>query len=150
MKLLLSVLTFAITLALSSTSVAESTGGEHHDPLSEKMNSFFPKPQAREGANITPDKPTLSAPKFFAAMAADKVELTWGAVEGADEYHVQVAKDPNFKWLVKDDNHHKSTSFEITNLEAGKHYYWRVAAVKSGNWDTFRKSYFATSMFETK
>lgn len=150
MKLLLSVLTFAITLALSSASVAESTGGEHQDPLIEKMTSLFPKPQAREGRNVIPNKPNLSAPKFFASMPTDKVELTWSAVDGADEYHVQVAKDPEFKWLIKDDNHHKGTSLELTNLEAGKHYYWRVSTVKNSNWDTFRKSYFATSMFETK
>jgi hypothetical protein len=51
--------------------------------------------------------------------------------------------------LVTEDHFFKGTSFDVKNLEEGKHYFWRVSAVKSENQSRFRKSFFATSMFET-
>lgn len=150
MKILVSLLAFAMTLALTSTSVAEEAAhGGGHGGLTEKMNALFPQPKADPAKNQVPAKPELAGPSYFASIKGDKATLTWKAVAGADEYHVQVATDPNFKWLVANDYSVKGTSFEATALEAGKHYYWRVAAVKTSNWDTFRKSFFAMSMFET-
>lgn len=151
MKTALSLLAFALTLALTSPSVAEEAahgGGGHHD-LSGKMNALFPQPATELEKRQVPGKPELAAPTYFAQIKGDKATLQWKAVEGADEYHVQVATDPNFKWLVADNNHVKATSFDATGLEAGKHYYWRVAAVRSTNWTTFRHGFFASSMFET-
>lgn len=150
MKILVSLLAFALTLALTSPSLAEQGhGGGGHGNLAEKMNALFPEPQAQPEKNNVPTKPELSAPAYFAEVKGEKATLTWKAVQGAEEYHVQLATDPNFKWLVANEYHHKATSFEATGLEAGKHYYWRVAAVKPNNWSTFRKSFFATSMFAT-
>lgn len=149
MKIAASLLAFALTLTLTSVSLAEGGHGGGHGNLAEKMNSLFPEPQAQPEKRAVPAKPDLSSPAYFSEVKGDKVELKWTAVPGADEYHVQVATDPNFKWLVANEYHHKTTSFEATGLEAGKHYFWRVSAVKSKNWDTFRKSFFATSMFTT-
>ena len=149
MKVLVSLLAFAATLALTSPSLAEEGHGGGHGGLSEKMNSLFPPKQAQAEKRDVPAKPELAAPAFFAKVAGDKTNLEWKAVAGADEYHVQVATDPNFKWLVANEYHHKATSFEVTGLEAGKQYFWRVAAVKDNNWTTFRKGFFAQSMFET-
>lgn len=152
MKILVSLLAFAMTLALTSRSVAADDahgGGGHGGGLTEKMNALFPKPKTDPAKSDVPAKPDLASPAYYASVAGDKTTLTWKAVAGADEYHVQVATDANFKWLVANDYHFKGTSFEVTGLEAGKHYFWRVAAVKSKNWDTFRKSFFAMSMFET-
>lgn len=149
MKILVSLLAFAMTLALSTPSLAEEGKGEGHENLPAKMNALFPPKEAQLEKRDLPAKPELSSPAYFSAIKGDKVNLQWKAVTGADEYHVQVATDPNFKWLVKEDFHNKATSFEVTGLEAGKHYFWRVAAVKSNNWTTFRKGFFAMSMFET-
>lgn len=150
MKLLVSLLAFVATLALTSPSLAEQGhGGGGHGNLAEKMNALFPPKQAEPAKREVPSKPELSAPAYFTKISGDKVTLQWKEVAGADEYHVQVATDPNFKWLVANDYHHKTTSFEATGLEAGKEYFWRVAAVKSTNWSTFRKGYFANSMFAT-
>ncbi|WP_295905479.1 fibronectin type III domain-containing protein [uncultured Bdellovibrio sp.] len=150
MKILVSLFAFALTLALTSPSLAEEGhGGGGHENLPEKMNALFPQPAEKPEKHDVPAKPELSAPAYFSEVAGDKTALTWKAVPGADEYHVQVATDPNFKWLVANEYHHKTTSFDVTGLEAGKHYFWRVAAVKSNNWSTFRKSFFATSMFAT-
>lgn len=153
MKIALSLLAFALTLALTSPSVAEEAahggGGGHHGNLSETMNALFPQPKADPNKRAVPEKPELAGPANFAKITGDKVTLQWKAVEGAEEYHVQLATDPNFKWLVANEYHVKATSFDASGLEAGKHYYWRVSAVKPNNWSTFRRSYFAGAMFET-
>lgn len=153
MKIALSLLAFAMTLALTSKSVAADEahggGGGHHGDLTEKMNALFPQPQADAEKRKVPEKPELAGPASFSKIEGGKVTLQWKAVEGADEYHVQLATDPNFKWLVANDYHVKATSFDASGLEPGKHYFWRVAAVKSHNWSTFRRSFFASSSFET-
>lgn len=153
MKILVSVLAIALTFALTSKSLAseEAHGEGHggHEQLAEKMNSLFPPKQADMEAQKIPAKPELSSPAYFTAVKGDTVKLEWKAAQGAQVYHVQVATDANFKWLVAEDQTHKETSFEVTKLEAGKHYFWRVASVRPDNWKTFRKSFFASSMFET-
>ncbi|WII72568.1 fibronectin type III domain-containing protein [Bdellovibrio sp. 22V] len=156
MKILVSLFAFALTLALTSPSLAdqahEQQGKGHgggHGNLAEKMNALFPEKQPHAEKRQVPSAPELVSPEFYSTVKSDKVTLQWKAVNGADEYHVEVATDPNFKWIVAQDYHHKGTSFEATGLEAGKHYFWRVAAVGSQNWSTFRKSFFAKSMFET-
>ncbi|KHD88638.1 MAG: hypothetical protein OM95_07480 [Bdellovibrio sp. ArHS] len=150
MKIAVSLFAFALTLALTSPSLAEEGhGGGGHGGLAEKMNALFPPKQPVPAKRDVPAAPELSAPAYFSEIKADKAALQWKAVEGASEYHVQLATDPNFKWLVANEYHVKGTSFEATGLEAGKHYYWRVAAVADANWSTFRRSFFATSMFAT-
>lgn len=149
MKFLLSVLAFAATLTLTSPSLAEEGHGGGHGNLAEKMNALFPPKKAQLEKRDVPAKPELASPAYFAQVTGDKATLQWKAVAGADEYHVQVATDPNFKWLVANEYHQKATSFDATGLEAGKEYFWRVAAVKTTNWSTFRKGYFAMSMFAT-
>ncbi len=153
MKILIAVFIFALTLtltlSLSPKALASEEGHGGHEELAEKMNSLFPEKQAKMAARQAPEKPTLTSPTYFAAITGNNVKLQWTAVQEAEEYHVQVATDPNFKWMVKEDFAHKENSFDLTDLEAGKKYFWRVSAVKPNNWKTFRKSYFATSMFET-
>lgn len=152
MKIVLSLFAFALTLALTSPSIAAEGGGGHgggHGDLTETMNKLFPQPKPDAEKRKVPEKPELAGPAIFSKIEGGKVTLQWKAVEGADEYHVQLATDPNFKWLVANEYHVKATSFDAANLEPGKHYFWRVAAVKSTNWSTFRRSFFAGSSFET-
>lgn len=156
MKMITSILnlTLALTLTLifafTAKAFASEGGHEGHEELSKKMNSLFPTKEANLEDRKIPAKPSLTSPTYFSSIAGNTVKLTWSPGEGAEEYHIQVATDPNFKWLVAEDFSHKETSFEFAQLEAGKHYYWRVASVKPNNWKTFRKSMFATSMFETQ
>ncbi|MBO9665859.1 MAG: fibronectin type III domain-containing protein [Bdellovibrio sp.] len=152
MKIFASLVAFAMTLALTCPSLAEEShggGGHSKEALGEKMNELFPPKQADMEAQAVPAKPELTSPEYFAAIKTDSVTLKWKDAEGAQVYHVQVATDPNFKWLVANEQEVKGTSFDVTKLEAGKHYFWRVASVRPDNWKTFRKSYFAMSMFET-
>lgn len=145
MKLMVSLLMFSITLALTAPALA--SGG--HGDLEARMNALFPPKHADISKGIAPAKPELVAPAYFTVVNGSQVKLEWKAVEGADEYRLQVATDPNFKWLVTNENFLKDTSFEVTGLEAGKHYFWRVAAIKSDNASTHRVSFFAASMFAT-
>lgn len=155
MKILVSVIAFALTLALTAPSTAKAAGGgggsaaDHHKVLTEKMNALFPPPKQNLEARIAPKTPELAGPAYLAQVSGGTANLQWKAVPTADEYHVQVATDPNFKWLVANEYHVKQNSFEARGLEAGKQYFWRVAAVKTTNWVTFRRSFFATSTFET-
>jgi hypothetical protein len=148
MKILVSVFAFVLSLSFNSLASEEGHGG--HEELSKKMNSLFPEKEANLAERTTPEKPALTNPAYFSSISGTTVKLEWKEAKDAEEYHVQVATDPNFKWLVAEDFALKTTSFEVSNLEAGKHYYWRVASVKPNNWKTFRKSFFATSMFETQ
>jgi hypothetical protein len=139
-----------MTLALTCPTLAEeSHGGGGHENLAEKMNSLFPPKQADMEAQAIPAKPELTSPEYFSAIKTDSVTLKWKEAQGAQAYHVQVATDANFKWLVANEQEVKGTSFDVTKLEAGKHYFWRVASVRPNNWSTYRKSFFVMSMFET-
>lgn len=159
MKILLSILAFAMTLTLANKSVAadgghgEGHGEGHksavHDPSAE-MNKLFPKKEADLTKRVPPAKPELVSPEFHATVDAKAVELKWKEVSGATHYHVQVAKDPNFKWLVSDNFEVKETSFKVEGLEAGKNYFWRVLSVNKNMEQLFTKSPFAPSSFVTK
>lgn len=140
MKIMLSVLAALVTLTVGMTSLANEGGRDN--------NALFPEPTPVKTDAITPLKAQLVEPAFFAKIADSKVKLTWKSVETADAYHVQVAKDPQFKWLLSDENLFNGTSFEVANLEAGKQYFWRVAAIKTTNLPGHRKSLFTSSMFE--
>lgn len=150
MKIILSVLVFALTLSLSHRTLAEGGGhGGGHENISERMNALFPPKKADPKQRDLPAKTELEAPAFYAKISGGQTSLKWKAVEGADAYHLQVATDPNFKWLKVDEFFLKDTTFALSSLEPGLHYYWRVNAVKTNNEPLFRKSGFVMSMFET-
>lgn len=140
MKIMLSVLAAIVTLTFGMTSLASEGGRDN--------NALFPQPTPNKTESVTPEKTQLVEPAFYAKIGDAKVKLAWKAVATADAYHVQVAKDPQFKWLLSDENLFNGTTYEVSNLEAGKQYFWRVAAIKTTNLPGHRKSLFASSMFE--
>ena len=113
-------------------------------------NKLFPQPKLETKLGLTPGKTTLLSPDFMQQVSGAKVELRWKDVSDAPEYHVQVATDPNFKWLTVDQNNVKENKFEVSGLEAGKTYFWRVASVNTGKVKTHQKSPFVQSSFVTK
>lgn len=130
--------------------VAEShEGGDAHHDLGKKMNSLFPGKLKNAALSTTPAAVETVAPKFLAAVPAGTVKLEWSDSK-APEYHLQVATDPNFKWLVVNEKFVKATSYEFANAEAGKKYFWRVAAFNPANDSYFTKSNFSGSAFTTK
>ena len=178
MNLLIATFVFFLTIGLSIQSVAEENHGADelatvckagstpacdpkpvhapaghgggHGNISEKMNSLFPEKQADLAKSTRPTKAEPTSPKFLATVAAGAVNLEWQATEGATNYHVQVATDPQFKWLVANDHFVKTTNFNFAQAEAGKRYFWRVASVKDQNESAFTKSNFVSSAFNVK
>ncbi len=142
MKFLVSFITFTLFLLIAIPSLSKDQ--PHRD-----NNSLFPPKQPNKALSTPPSATTLAEPAFMAKISGAETTLKWSPVDGVETYHLQVATDPVYKWLVADEKLYKGTSFQVKGLEAGKHYYWRVAAVKPENMNTFMKSEFARSMFET-
>jgi len=144
MKILVSVLVFVTALTLGVNSVAEMNKEGAID-----MDGLFPPPKNDVSLGQRPDKPELVAPTFFQKIGDSKVTLEWKAVANATAYHVQVATDPNFKWLVTEKQDFNGTSLEVSGLEGGKHYFWRVSGQKPDNKPGHTQGVFASSMFAT-
>ncbi len=152
---LFSILTLFSLLITPALSFANEEG-EHaaaapavEEKHSKTATQFFPKKQADKTMATRPEAPELLEPAFMTKVTGGSVTLKWKEVAGSTNYHFQLATDPNFKWLVKDDFLFQGTSYQATGLEAGKHYYWRVAAQKGTNDPAYTKSGFNKSMFET-
>ena len=133
---------FAIILTsiLFSLATTANEGGRDNGAL-------FPQPTKDQARGTQPDAPTIVSPAFNATTGGGNVELKWNSVKNANGYHLQVAKDPNFKWLVAEQNPMTETTFTVTGLEKGKTYFWRVAAYTLGNHQSYSKSWFTKSSF---
>jgi hypothetical protein len=127
---------------------AHHEGG--HGDKEAKMNALFPGKIKDPSKSNKPMSVELVAPKFLESISGTSVKLNWKESSAASAYHVQVASDPNFKWLVSNDQNVKGTSFDVNALESGKKYYWRVAARSPDNDPLFTKSNFVSSAFQTK
>lgn len=134
---IVSVLTLMSSLGLAA-------GGEKKPHM-----KLFPKPEANQALATRPGKVTLLEPAALTKVNAAQVTLKWQAVEIADSYRIQIAKDANFKWLVRTEDFHKETSLEVTNLEPKTRYYWRVYAWKTDNDPSWMSSFADFSSFET-
>ncbi len=128
----------------------DNTHQEGHNDLSKKMNSLFPEKQKDPRVSTRPLQVKLESPKFLTVVSAPSVKLGWSDGAGATSYHLQVATDPNFKWLLVNEHFVKGSSYDLAKLEAGKRYFWRVASVKDDNISMFTKSLFVSSAFDTK
>lgn len=127
---------------------------EHQAPhaaehKAEHGTDFFPPKPVDATVATTPAKTELKSPEFFSSIKGNEVVLNWSTATGADSYHVQVATDANFKWLIANEFFVKATTFQVKSLEAGKHYFWRVAGMKSDNDAGYVNGPFAASMFTT-
>jgi hypothetical protein len=118
----------------------------HH---AEVLNSLFPTKTPDKSLSQVPVTPDLVEPGFLASVNKT-VSLRWTAAYGADNFHLQIATDPNFKWLVLNEKFVQTNTFEFTAPETGKKYYWRVAGHSNGNKAGYTKSNFASSVFEVK
>lgn len=115
-----------------------------------RKNDFFPKKPADKALSARPASAELLEPKAFSVVTGNQVTLKWQAAQGADSYRVQVATDPNFKWLVAAQDFVKETSFQVTGLQPGQQYFWRIYGMKPENETGFSSSFPSVSSFETK
>ena len=144
---------FLLTLTgftLSFSVFAADGGHGGGSPAHRDNTTLFPQPKADPTKSALVVRPQLMSPSFNASLSGDSTVLKWTVVPGADVYHLQVATDPNFKWLTLDDHQVKASEFNLKGLEAGKKYYWRVAGWKNDNVAGANKGAFSSSVFEIK
>lgn len=123
-------------------SAAPAGGGHSRPPL------YEPKLADKSLATI-PMKAKLVEPKFLAKISGNTADLKWEAIENATSYRVQVATDATFKWIIAEAVSQEGTSYQVTGLEKGKQYFWRVAGVKRDNDPGYIQGHFSSSSFET-
>jgi hypothetical protein len=151
MKLLLTFLSLTFTFAaFANAPEHKASHANTHASQSGANLNLFPPPQADSAKASRPNKPELTEPNFHAKITGDSVTLKWNAVDSVNAYHLQVATDPNFKWIVSESPMMSETSFQVSGLQKSTHYFWRVAAVKSENDATYMKSWFSGSEFEVQ
>lgn len=141
---------FAASLLSFSIASAEIHGAPAAHGGKSDPSKLFPQPKMNKPKTTPPKKTELIEPAFMAQVSAPNVTLKWNAVDAAENYHLQVATDATFKWLKVNENFVKRPSYDLTQLEPGKTYYWRVAAVKNSNDPMYIKGPFETSSFEVK
>lgn len=140
---------FGLTILMQNPALAAGDGHGGGGLPHRDNNALYPQPQADITKATPPPQAKLTEPKFQ-AKTETAVTLRWEAATGADHYHVQVATDPNFKWLVTENHNVSGTSFEAKDLKPGTKYFWRVAGWKSDNMAATNKAAFAISTFETR
>ncbi len=128
----------------SHESAEASHESNHHN------TNFFPKKQADKTKASRLAQVELLEPKALSSVSGTSVTLKWKAVEGADNYRVQVATDPNFKWLVTQKDFLKETSLQVDGLQAGNHYFWRVYPWKDDNDPSWMSGFGNWSSFEVQ
>ncbi len=103
---------------------------KHMTEENHEKPDFFPKKQADKSKATRLPMVELLEPKALSTVTGTSVTLKWKAVPGAESYRVQVATDPNFKWLVEGPTKDfvKETSIQVSDLKPGLHYFWRVYA----------------------
>lgn len=144
LSILISVLFITFNLGQAESEPHGQAGAKaKHDP-----GSLFPQPKLNKSKTTPPPATELMEPAFMAKITGNSVKLRWSSVAGAENYHLQIATDPNFKWLTLDNHFQKTISYDVTDLAPGKTYYWRVAAVRNSNDATYIKGDFVKSMFE--
>lgn len=149
----IATLSFAVP-TLAAEDKGHGTADGHNtapSPIVHRENSsLFPPKKADPSKSTPPATPKLVAPKFQEELAAGDVTLKWEDVPTASVYHVQVATDPNFKWLKIDDHSVRATTLDVKGLEKGRLYFWRVAGWKNDNMAATSHGQFAVSTFEVK
>jgi len=75
-----------------------------------------------------PSTPILLSPLNFAKNIKTSTTFSWEANQNAAKYNFQLSEDKQFKNLIYNLNDIYSNSFNVSNLDYQKTYYWRVSA----------------------
>jgi hypothetical protein len=140
----------SFSLSSLNVSAAEHSGhSDHQDKRgsSQIYRNLLPQPKTNKALATPPEKVQILAPLALTQVQGNSAHLQWSATPHATVYHVQVAKDPAFKWILQEDHAVKGTTFLATSLPQGS-IFWRVAAGRSGNMPAHWKSLFTNSSFE--
>ena len=95
----------------------------------------------------SPVAPGLVSPANGQTDLNISVTLTWNAVQGAENYRLQLAKDSLFSQLIRDEVVAGDTTLVVSGLEYLTTYYWRVQALNfTGSSDWSETGYFVTGL----
>lgn len=78
---------------------------------------------------VTLAAPVLISPENNAAGVSVTPELNWEELSGAEGYTVQVSKNSDMASPIVNQSDITETSFELSGLENGTKYHWRVRGV---------------------
>jgi hypothetical protein len=107
-----------------------STALTHGCSLSSCWTGTSPSSQVI-GEEASLSAPSLSSPSNGATDVSTSPSLSWGSVDDATSYDVQVSTSNDFSTLEVDDNV-TSTSKSLSGLDNETTYLWRVRAKNSG------------------
>lgn len=79
-----------------------------------------------------PAVPELVSPEDGAQNVSTSPTLNWSNSEGAETYRVQVSDSGSFSSTAEDQSGLTSTEFQLSELQTGATYYWRVNASNEG------------------
>lgn len=81
-----------------------------------------------------PQAPTLSYPDSKAEDLPNTFTMDWDDVSNAEVYSLHVSDNMNFNNLIVEENTLENSEYEISDLNSGITYYWRVSATNlAGN-----------------
>lgn len=150
MKTLQNLLFIFIFTMLAGGMAHSAEGEKSAQHKGQRQNDFYPKQPADKRLSDRPGQVELLEPKALSQVSGTQVTLKWKPTPNAESYRVQVATDPNFKWLMLQKDFYQNTSLDVPRLESGKKYFWRVYAWKPGNDSGYTSSFSSMSSFEVK
>lgn len=93
-----------------------------------------------------PPVPTLAFPENGAVNLSEVIDLVWFYPDLASSYRLQISSEPGFTTgIVFDESGITDTSKQITGLEGGITYYWRVNSVNAGGASDFSDAFSFTT-----
>lgn len=111
--------------------------------LVEKNNGITVSPgKAPSSPQPLLPSPKLSGPAegdtFFYRDLPPRIQFAWSALTGAESYHFVLAKDPDFRQVIEDNNLFEP-KFMHGNLKEGE-YYWKVSGKEDGREGLFSEA----------
>jgi uncharacterized protein YjdB len=86
---------------------------------------------------VVPAIPVLLSPSNGAIDLDLSPSLQWNAVTGVKNYRVQVSKESSFATILLDNSSVSTNTLQLTNLEEGITYYWRVSSSNEAGSSSF-------------
>ena len=121
---------------LSSTS-AEISGLEPGTVYFWRVRGQFqllegPFSQVFTFTTITLGVPVAIAPLDNSFPEGPNVAVSWQSLDAADQYRLQIAKDPSFSIVEMEEENLTDTGFLVRDLDPYSTYFWRVEAITGG------------------
>lgn len=92
-------------------------------------------------SNLPAATPILSSPANNTTGEATTTTLMWQPVSDAVNYQLQVSSSPAFNGTFYDNNTLTSVTVQLTTLQLGVKYYWRVRAKNYTGWGNFTEAW---------